>query len=218
MVWRGRGNFETNRAIAKQRGSLSIGKKWLEKSEACGARGRELLSGGHDGSLWGCFYLTTNTEVSYLFISARETREGWPPCWLLKLRGDSSSTSKRDPFIRWFVGLVVPVQEIFVLPWLLLSKRFLSCLGCFSRPSTNLFSSPYTISLHLSPSPSKLGRQSCHVACLLICVSDYCHHNLPSEKSDYSIDISCKVLAHSLHIESFCSLWHILSFSALQIQ
>ncbi len=50
-------------------------------------------------------------------------------------------------------------------------KRFLSCPGCCSWPSTKFsFSSPNTISLHLSRSPSKLGSQSCRVACLLICV------------------------------------------------
>ncbi len=35
----------------------------------------------------------------------------------------------------------------------------------------NIFSSPCTISTYLSPSPSKLGRQPCWVACLLLCVS-----------------------------------------------
>ncbi len=33
--------------------------------------------------------------------------------------GDSRSTYERGSFFGWFVGLVVPVQEIFVLPWLL---------------------------------------------------------------------------------------------------
>jgi hypothetical protein len=33
--------------------------------------------------------------------------------------------------------------------------------------------SPYTISIPLSPSPSKLGRQPCWAACLLVCVSGY---------------------------------------------
>jgi hypothetical protein len=33
------------------------------------------------------------------------------------------------------------------------------------------FSSPYTFSIPLSKSPSKLGRQPCWVACLLVCVS-----------------------------------------------
>ncbi len=50
--------------------------------------------------------------------------------------------------------------------------RDLFCLGCSSRPRTKcFFSSPYTVSLNLYPSSSKLGRQSCWVACLLISVS-----------------------------------------------
>ena len=47
--------------------------------------------------------------------------------------------------------------------------RILFCLGCSIRPSTNIFSSPYTISIPLSSSPSKLGKQSCWAACLLVC-------------------------------------------------
>ncbi len=58
-------------------------------------------------------------------------------------------------FLGWFVGFIVPVQAIFVLPW----------LRCFT--------SPYNISFYLSLSPSKLGRQSCWVATLLIWVSCY---------------------------------------------
>jgi hypothetical protein len=50
-------------------------------------------------------------------------------------------------------------------------KKFWSCTGCSSQPRKTFFSLPYTISHLLSPSPSKLGRQSCRVACLLICVS-----------------------------------------------
>ncbi len=49
--------------------------------------------------------------------------------------------------------------------------RFLSCLGCSSRPCTKYFFSPYSISIHLSPLPSRLGRQSSRFTCLLICVS-----------------------------------------------
>ena len=72
----------------------------------------------------------------------------------------------KGSFTGWFVGFVLP------------SKRLLSCLGCSSRPITKyyLFSSPHTISLHLSPSPSKLGRQSCRVACLLIYISGRHHY------------------------------------------
>ncbi len=40
-----------------------------------------------------------------------------------------------------------------------------SCLGRSSLPSKK-FSLPYTISVNLSPSHRKLGRQSCWVACL----------------------------------------------------
>ncbi len=35
-----------------------------------------------------------------------------------------------------------------------------------------LLTVPYTISIPLSPTPSKLGRQWCRIACLLVCVSD----------------------------------------------
>ncbi len=45
----------------------------------------------------------------------RETREGWP---LLTVETEVNGDSKRTNESR-FVGLVVPVQEIFVLPWLL---------------------------------------------------------------------------------------------------
>jgi hypothetical protein len=40
----------------------------------------------------------------------------------------------------------------------------------------NIFSPPYTISMSLSPSPSKLGRQPGWVACLLVCVSGTAVH------------------------------------------
>ncbi len=50
--------------------------------------------------------------------------------------------------------------------------RHLSCPGFSSRTRTKIFfSSPYTISLQLSPLPSKLGRLSCRLACLLKYVS-----------------------------------------------
>ncbi len=62
--------------------------------------------------------------------------------------------------ISWLlVGLVVPVQEIFVL------------FGYSSRYSTKHFFPHRTLFQSFSPSPSKLGRQPCWVACLLVCVS-----------------------------------------------
>ncbi len=44
------------------------------------------------------------------------------------------------------IGLVLPVQEICVLPWLLQSAQY-----------NIFFSSPYTTSFHLSLSPSWAG-------------------------------------------------------------
>jgi len=35
------------------------------------------------------------------------------------VNGDSKITNERGPSLAGFVGLVLPVQEIFVLPWLL---------------------------------------------------------------------------------------------------
>jgi hypothetical protein len=84
--------------------------------------------------------------VSWLTWPERLERCG--PCWLLKQgkRGHKEYKLKGS-FLSWLVGLVVPVQEIFVLPWLLWSDQY-----------KIFFSSPYhTISIHLSPSPSMLA-------------------------------------------------------------
>ncbi len=54
------------------------------------------------------------------------------------------------------------LKDIFVLPWLLQSAKHIN---------TFFLTAHYCNSL--SPSPSKLGRQSCRVACLLICVHVY---------------------------------------------
>ncbi len=51
-----------------------------------------------------------------------------------EVNGDSKSTNEREHFLVWFVRLVVPIQEILVLPWLLKSTQY-----------KILFSSPYTI-------------------------------------------------------------------------
>ncbi len=97
-----------------------------------------------------------------MFVFIKETREGWPLLTVkTEVNGDSNRTNGRGP--SWLFHYPCrPVQEI------------LSCLGCSSRPSTKYFSSsPDTISLHLFSSSSKLSRQSCWVACLLICVSGF---------------------------------------------
>ncbi len=89
---------------------------------------------------------------SSLYVA--ETREGWTllTVWNWGKWGLMEYKWK-GPFLGYFIGLVVPV-------------RFLSCLGCSSRPSSNIFllTGHYSITLQLSPSTSKLGRQSCCAA------------------------------------------------------
>jgi hypothetical protein len=56
--------------------------------------------------------------ISLLNYPTRETIEGWPMLTVeTEVNGDSKSTNER--VLGWFVGLVVPVQEIFVQPQLL---------------------------------------------------------------------------------------------------
>jgi len=92
-------------------------------------------------------------------VTPRETREGWPLLTCeTEVNGDSKRANEMDPSLVGLLGLSCRY------------KRFLFCLGCFSRSSTKyFFLSPYTISITLFPSPSKLGRQPCWVACLLVC-------------------------------------------------
>ncbi len=94
-------------------------------------------------------------------VSPRETREGFVPadCWNRGKWGLKGYIWKGS-FIGWFVGS--PCRY----------KRFVSRLGCSSRSSTKCF---FPLTVHyfqfiLSPSPRKLIRQSCCVACLLMCV------------------------------------------------
>jgi hypothetical protein len=63
------------------------------------------------------------------------------------------------PFLGCFVGLVVLVHEIFVL------------LGC--QPSTKYFLIALYFTSFVPISQQPLGRQSCYVAYLLICVSGF---------------------------------------------
>jgi hypothetical protein len=73
------GDFETNIPLQNSVGLFQKERSDLRK-ERLEERGGEgtVVWGGHDGFLLGCSYLTTNTEVSYLFIIAIEIREGWP--------------------------------------------------------------------------------------------------------------------------------------------
>jgi hypothetical protein len=64
-----------------------------------------------------------------------------------------------------------------VLPWLVRwacragTRDFYPVLAALVGQVPSIFSSPFAISLHFTPSPSKLCRQSCLVTSLLICVS-----------------------------------------------
>ncbi len=105
-----------------------------------------------------------------LWVTARETREGW---LLLSVEteanGDSSSTYERGPSLAVSLGLSCRY------------KRFCPALSALVGPVQNIFSSQYTNSLYFSPAPSQLGRQSCRVARLLIGVSGLCIHMMQIE-------------------------------------
>ncbi len=92
----------------------------------------------------------------------RETIERGGPCWLLELRWTGTLRGDKwkwkGSFPGWFVGLVVPVQEIFV-----------QCLSCSSRPSTKYFFlaehyfNAFTPSAQQAGQPAVLGRLSLSV-------------------------------------------------------
>ncbi len=75
--------------------------------------------------------------------SERPERDGL--CWLLKLRWMGTQGVQMKGVLPWLVGW---------LSFTCRNKRFLFCLGCFSRTSTEY-----------------MDRQACWVACLLVCVS-----------------------------------------------
>jgi hypothetical protein len=77
----------------------------------------------------------------------------------IEVNGDSRSTNERGPSLVESLGSLCRY------------KRFLSCFGCCGRPSTKKFFRKVHYFISFVPSPSKLGKQSCWVACLLMCVS-----------------------------------------------
>ncbi len=84
----------------------------------------------------------------------RETRKGRPLLTVeTEVNGDSKSTNERGPSL---VGSSYRAETI----------DFCSALAYLVSPI--FFISPSTISVPLSPSPNKLGRQPCWVACLLV--------------------------------------------------
>jgi hypothetical protein len=85
----------------------------------------------------------------------RLERGGPPADWTVEteVNGHLKSTNERWSFLGRFVGFVVLVQEIFVLPWLPQSAQF-----------EIFFSSPNTILIHLYPPPSKFGSKQFKMA------------------------------------------------------
>jgi hypothetical protein len=67
------------------------------------------------------FIFTHTVLLMAITYSPRETREGWPLLNIeTEVNGDSKGTTESGPFlVVSLVGLVVPLQEIFVPPWLL---------------------------------------------------------------------------------------------------
>ncbi len=83
-----------------------------------------------------------------LIVETRETREGWPLLTVeTEVNGDSKSTNAICPSMMGSSGLLCGY------------KRFLFRLGCslVGPVQQNMFTSPYTISNHLIPLPSKLA-------------------------------------------------------------
>ncbi len=95
------------------------------------------------------------TPIDSLSDTPRETREGWP---LLIVEAEAN-------------GVLWSTNER-ALPWLVRQARragtkdFYTVLAALVSPVQTIFSSRYTISIYMSPSPCNLGRQSCKVACL----------------------------------------------------
>ncbi len=126
---------------------------------------------------------------------ARETREWWPLLTVeTEANGDLWSTNERGPslFGVWarFAGTkdFYPAEPALVSP---VQKCFLP--------------HPHTFSLYVAPSPSNLGRQSCRVACLLICVSGtYTNSQISPQSSDpiWAKPISLLTLLNSALISS----------------
>jgi hypothetical protein len=107
--------------------------------------------------------LTFSSFSTFSKVRARETGERWPLLTVeIEANEVSRSTYERGPSL---VGLLDSSCRY---------KIILFCLGgCSSRPSTKYFffltAHCFTSFVHIGS--SKLGRQSCRIACLLICVS-----------------------------------------------
>jgi hypothetical protein len=71
-------------------------------------------------------FVQVGADMLHPFELPERLERGWPLLTVeTEANGDSRSTHEMDPFLGWFAGLVVAIY-----------KRFLSCLGCSSWPST----------------------------------------------------------------------------------
>ncbi len=90
--------------------------------------------------------------------------KGGGPCWLLKLGWMETQRGQMKGDLSWLVHWACRASTSI--------RDFYFALAALVGPVQNIFPSPYIISIPLSPSPSKLGRQPCWVACLIVGVSD----------------------------------------------
>ncbi len=101
-------------------------------------------------------------------LHSRETAEGWPLLTVeTAVNGDSKSTNERCPS---FVGSSDLSCRY---------KRVLFCLHCHNRPiAKKKFTSPYSISIYLSSSPSKLAGQEAVLGRLSLSMCLWCTGSL----------------------------------------
>ncbi len=92
-------------------------------------------------------------------VGDRKTRGGWPLLTVeTEVNGDSQSTNERGHSLFGSLGLLCRFREIDFCP----------ALATLVDPLQDIF----FLTVHnFYPAPSKEGRQSCWVACLLVCVS-----------------------------------------------
>ncbi len=142
-----------------QQGTNLSGLSWLKIREALGM-------GEEESSTWLHFY---QKNLPGLEEWIRDLR-GVPAadCWNWGEWRQPKEYNWKGSFLGWFVGLVVQVQETFILSWLRWSAQY-----------KNVFSSPYlhyfNLCVPIAQHPMQ-GRQPCRAACLWMCVSGISGH------------------------------------------
>ncbi len=133
---------------------IAIGKSWQTLFISLLARQKSHILG----------VFTTRTCCLQLLRSWRcgpERLDRGGPCWLLKLRCMGTRRVQMKVVHPWLVRWSCPAG----------TRDFCPALAALVGQVQNIFSSPYTISMPLFVSPSKLCRQPCWVAFLIVCVS-----------------------------------------------